>query len=139
MEHPTSEFAIVKTGRELSEKIFDLAKFLALVTIAVIACICFVREVWVMIETHAVQMGELLMLFLYTEVVVMAIAAMRSEHEVLISLPVAIAVVALARYMVISPTHDPMHQILYAGAVFILVASLGVWECRKFVTKKTAK
>ena len=60
----------------------------------------------------------------------MARAAMRSEHEVLIAMPMAIAVVAMARYMVVSPTHDPMHQILYAATILILVIGLVLWYFR---------
>ena len=70
------------------------------------------------------------MLFLYIEVVVMARGAMVERHAVTIEMPVCIAVVAMARYMVVSPSHDPVSQIIYAGSIALLVLALIVWRLR---------
>lgn len=115
------------------DKIFIWAQFFGLVAIGVTALVCFVMEFWEMISTRNVNLGGLLLLFLYTEVVVMARAAMHSDHELTIVMPIVIAVVAIGRYMVVGADHDSMHQLLYAGAIFVLVAALFVWYIRRRV------
>ena len=122
----------VERLKTVTERFFDWVQFLALLSIAFTAVFCLARELFHMMSSGRVQLGDLLLLFLYTEVIVMARAAMRSEHEVLIAMPMAIAVVAMARYMVVSPTHDPMHQILYCCLILILVIGLVLWYFRSW-------
>lgn len=113
------------------DKIFVWAQFFGLVAIGVASLVCFVLELWEMIASRNVNLGGLLLLFLYTEVVVMARAAMHSNHELTIVMPIAIAVVAIGRYMVVGSDHDSMHQLFYAGAIFVLVAALFIWYIRR--------
>ena len=60
----------------------------------------------------------------------MARAALHSHHELAIAMPIAIAIVAMGRYMVVSSDHNALHQMMYAGAIFILVAALFLWKMR---------
>ena len=46
----------------------------------------------------------------------------------------AIAIVAMGRYMVVSSDHNALHQMMYAGAIFILVAALFLWKMRVRLT-----
>lgn len=69
-----------------------------------------------------------------TEVMVMARAALHSHHELAIAMPIAIAIVAMGRYMVVSSDHNALHQMMYAGAIFILVAALFLWKMRVRLT-----
>ncbi len=112
------------------DRIFDVVQFVSLSAIALAAVVGFAAELWRMATADGVALGDLLLLFLYTEVMVMARAALHSHHELAIVMPIAMAVVALGRYMVVSSDHDAMHQIMFAAAVFILVAALFLWKIR---------
>lgn len=110
--------------------LFEIAQFAGLSAIALAAVVGFGAELCRMISSGGVALGDLLMLFLYMEVMIMARAALHSHHELAIVMPIAMAVVALGRYMVVSSDHDAMHQIMYAAAVFILVGALFLWKLR---------
>lgn len=112
------------------DSIFNVVQFVALSAIALAAVVGFGLELWRMVTSEGIALGDLLLLFLYTEIMVMARAALHSHHELAITMPIAIAVVALGRYMVVSSDHDALHQIMYAAAIFILVAALFLWKMR---------
>ena len=116
--------------RRLFDQIFTIMQVVGLIWIAIIAVACFVAECLRIGSVWSVTLGDLLMLFLYIEVVVMARGAMVERHAVTIEMPVCIAVVAMARYMVVSPSHDPVSQIIYAGSIALLVLALIVWRLR---------
>ncbi len=112
------------------DAVFNVVQFVGLSAIALAAVAGFASELWRMINADGVALGDLLLLFLYTEILVMARAALHSHHELAITMPIAIAIVALGRYMVVSADHNALHQMMYAGAVFILVAALFLWKMR---------
>lgn len=128
----TAESPAMIKARERVEGLFSWLQFFALVSIALTGILCFCQEMYKVFTLGEVHLGDLLLMFLYTEIVVMAREAMRSEHEVLIAMPISIAVVALARYMVVSPTHDPNHQMLYAVSILILIVGLVIWYLRNW-------
>lgn len=128
----THESPALDAARNKVEGVFSWLQFVALVAIAFTGVFCFCQELYKVFTVGEVHLGDLLLMFLYTEIIVMAREAMRSEHEVLIAMPISIAVVALARYMVVSPTHDPNHQILYALSVLILIVGLVIWYLRNW-------
>lgn len=114
-----------------ADKIFSWAQFLGLCAISVTALYCFCVELYAMVSHRGVNLGDLLLLFLYTEVVVMAQAAMHSDHDLTIAMPIAIAVVAIGRYMVVGNDHNALHQLMYAGAILILMLALFLWQRRR--------
>lgn len=109
-----------------------MCQFLGLSAIAIAAIVGFGTELWRMVTADTIALGDLL--FLYTEVMVMARAALHSHHELAIAMPIAIAIVAMGRYMVVSSDHNALHQMMYAGAIFILVAALFLWKMRVRLT-----
>lgn len=129
-EHHSQPQEPVSAPLRVFDRIFDVVQFVSLSAIALAAVVGFVAELWRMATADGVAIGDLLLLFLYTEVMVMARAALHSHHELAIVMPIAMAVVALGRYMVVSSDHDAMHQIMFAAAVFILVAALFLWKIR---------
>lgn len=118
----------VSVPLRIFDSIFEVLQFVGLCAIAVAAVVGFATELWRMATADGVALGDLLLLFLYTEVLIMARAALHSHHELAIVMPIAMAVVALGRYMVVSSDHNALHQIMYAAAVFILVAALFLWK-----------
>ena len=93
-----------------------MCQFLGLSAIAIAAIVGFGTELWRMVTADTIALGDLLLLFLYTEVMVMARAALHSHHELAIAMPIAIAIVAMGRYMVVSSDHNALHQMMYAQA-----------------------
>lgn len=116
------------------DRLFNVCQFLGLSAIAIAAIVGFGTELWRMVTADTIALGDLLLLFLYTEVMVMARAALHSHHELAIAMPIAIAIVAMGRYMVVSSDHNALHQMMYAGAIFILVAALFLWKMRVRLT-----
>ena len=129
---------LTKTKKESSaaldafDRLFNVCQFLGLSTIAIAAIVGFGTELWRMVTADTITLGDLLLL--YTEVMVMARAALHSHHELAIAMPIAIAIVAMGRYMVVSSDHNALHQMMYAGAIFILVAALFLWKMRVRLT-----
>lgn len=117
------------------DKLFSWAQFVGLCAISLAAIASFGMELYGMVIAHSVNLGGLLLLFLYTEVLVMAQAAMHRDHELTVTMPIAIAIVAIGRYMVVSSDHSAVHQLTYAGAILLLVAALFLWSCRKWMRR----
>ena len=92
---------LTKTNKESSaalgafDRLFNVCQFLGLSAIAIAAIVGFGAELWRMVTADTIALGDLLLLFLYTEVMVMARAALHSHHELAIAMPIAIAIVAM--------------------------------------------
>ena len=118
---------LTKTNKESSaalgafDRLFNVCQFLGLSAIAIAAIVGFGAELWRMVTADTIAL-------------VMARAALHSHHELAIAMPIAIAIVAMGRYMVVSSDHNALHQMMYAGAIFILVAALFLWKMRVRLT-----
>ena len=92
---------LTKTKKESSaalgafDRLFNVCQFLGLSAIAIAAIVGFGTELWRIVTADTIALGDLLLLFLYTEVMVMARAALHSHHELAIAMPIAIAIGAL--------------------------------------------
>lgn len=143
MHNDAHQSGVISNVLKLTDQLFVWAQFLGLMAISVVVAYCFVTEMMAMVFTRTASLGDLLMLFLYVEVLVMARAAMHSDHELTIAMPIAIAVVAIGRYMVMSSDHNASHQLMYAGSIFVLVGALCLWRWRKkddkLLTPESAK
>ncbi|QKT05014.1 phosphate-starvation-inducible PsiE family protein [Ectothiorhodospiraceae bacterium 2226] len=72
----------------------------ALVIIALATVVAIIQEVVVMIEQLEVRLADLLLLFIYLEVLAMVGMYLRSG-QLPVRMPIYIAIVALARYLVL--------------------------------------
>ena len=80
-----------------------------------------------MIDTHTAGLGDLLLLFLYIEILSMVKGSALGTREIPIRTPVALAIVAVARYIVVDVEHmSPTFMLLTAGAILVLVIALWV-------------
>lgn len=85
---------LTKTNKESSaalgafDRLFNVCQFLGLSAIAIAAIVGFGAELWRMVTADTIALGDLLLLFLYTEVMVMARAALHSHHELAIAMPI---------------------------------------------------
>ena len=94
-----------------------------LLAIASLAILAAAIEVLGFIDTSSVELADLLLLFIYLEVIGMA-AAYYSSHEVPIKLPIFIAITGITRLIILQGKElNPTNLIFEAGSIFLLAAS----------------
>lgn len=110
-----------KLGRRLIKLIEDIGLFI----IAIATAIAIGTEVQVMVEAKTVRLADLLLLFIYLEVLTMVTVYLESG-KLPVRMPLYIAIVALARYLILDmKSLDNWRIIGIAGAIlFICLAVL---------------
>jgi protein PsiE len=111
-----------KTGMKLIAGVEDAGLFLILIgTIIAIG-----QEVWRMIAVHRVELTDLLLLFIFLEVITMVESYWRLG-KLPVRIPLYIAMVALARYLILdtADAHD-VHALFITGAILILALTVFV-------------
>lgn len=86
------------------------------------------QEIWVMIEALEVKLTDLLLLFIYLEVVTM-VSVYWESGKLPVRMPLYIAMVALARYLILEASHLGSAEVL-AVSGGILVLSVAVLVVR---------
>ena len=77
--------------------------------------------------------SELILLFLYIEILSMVKGSALGTREIPIRTPVALAIVAVARYIVVDVEHmTPAFMLMTAGAILVLVCALWVLSHVRF-------
>ena len=107
--------------------VLTCAQAFALIAIAIAALVGICSAIWGMIDTRTAGLGDLLLLFLYIEILSMVKGSALGTREIPIRTPVALAIVAVARYIVVDVEHmSPTFMLLTAGAILVLVIALWV-------------
>lgn len=91
---------VKKTIQEFNQKLLSLVEHVGLLVIAVATVIAMANEIVTMVSVAQVTMADLLLLFLYLEVLAMVGAYYRSG-KLPVRFPLYISMVALARYLVL--------------------------------------
>jgi protein PsiE len=114
--------AVRKTGRQAIAVIEDLGLFLILIATAV----AIGQELWHMIVLRHVELSDLLLLFIFLEVITMVEYYWRLG-KLPVRIPLYIAMVALARYLILD-TEDVrnIHALYITGAILILALAVFV-------------
>lgn len=95
-----------------------------LVIIAIATVIAFGIEVTSMISAKTVTLADLLLLFIYLEVLAMAAIYLESG-KLPVRMPLYIAIVALARYLILDMKNmDVWHMLAVSGAVLIIAIAI---------------
>lgn len=95
-----------------------------LVVIALATIVASIQELMRMVGAGAVTLGDLLLLFIYLEVLAM-VAIYLESHRLPVRLPMYIAIVALARYLVLDMKDmDPWRILGVAGAILLIAISV---------------
>ncbi len=89
-----------KTIQEFNQQLLSLVEHVGLLVIAVATVIAMTNEIVAMVRAAQVNLADLLMLFLYLEVLAMVGAYYRSG-KLPVRFPLYISMVALARYLVL--------------------------------------
>jgi protein PsiE len=101
-------------------KIIDGAALVGLLTILAATLVAVFQEIVVISQHGAVRLADLLLLFIYMEIVAMVGIYFRS-HRLPVRFPVMIAMVALARHIILEAGTMSESEILaIVGSIFIL-------------------
>ncbi|MDY0137152.1 MAG: phosphate-starvation-inducible PsiE family protein [Thiomicrospira sp.] len=98
-----------------------MVELLGLVIIAIATVFAGFTEVMVMISNAKVTLGDLLLLFLYLEVLAM-VAIYLESGKLPIRLPLYIAIIAMARYLILEMKDLSEWQMLAVGVTIILIS-----------------
>lgn len=113
--------------KKIGYKALSLVEYVGLFTIALLTVAAMVSEIWHMVQDAHVTLPDLLLLFIYLEIIAMVSAYLKSGR-LPVRMPLYIAVVALARYMILDMKNlDTVRMLGVAVAILIIViAILGI-------------
>ena len=113
--------------KKIGYKTLSIVEYLGLFIIALLTVAAMVNEVWHMLQDTHVTLADLLLLFIYLEVIAMVSAYLKSGR-LPVRMPLYIAVVALARYMILDMKNlETVRMLGVAIAMLIIViAILGI-------------
>ena len=107
------------------ERLIDVVEKIFLVVIACFTVIGMCQEILLLIENRHVALQDLLLMFIYAEVLGM-LGAFYSKQRNLITLPLLIAITALSRLIVLQGKDSNPIVLLYESAAILLIA-LSCW------------
>ena len=102
----------------------DLVEYAGLVVIAIATTIAMYQEAMVMIVGHRVTLADLLLMFLYLEVLAM-IGQYLKSGQIQVRFPLYIGMVALARYLILDVKDmSELRMLGVAAAIFLLTLAI---------------
>ena len=105
------------------EKVIFLAEKGLLVIVALATLFAALVEVKVMLDNRMVTLADLLLLFIYTEVLGM-VGAFYKSNKIPITLPLFIAMTALSRLIILKGSgSDPTNIVFEAGAILLIAVA----------------
>ena len=94
-----------------------------LAVIGILTLLAATGEVFNMVVSRNIELGDIFLLFIYTEIIGM-IGAFYASTRIPVTLPIIIAITALCRLIVLhSKEADPMNLLAEAGAILILAGA----------------
>ena len=115
---------------------FAFAERGLLLLIGALAIVAVAFELGGLAKTGDINLADLLLLFIYLEVLGMAYAYY-STHSVPVTLPVLIAITGITRLILLSKVSEPTQLMYEAGAVLLLAIAYGAltWASHQFSRK----
>jgi len=102
----------------------DIVEYAGLLVIAFATTIAMYQEAMVMVESHRVTLADLLLMFLYLEVLAM-IGQYLKSGQVQVRFPLYIGMVALARYLILDiKDMSEWRMLAVAAAIFLLTMAV---------------
>src|SRR3989339_1639161 len=112
------------TLEQAGQRALHTVEKLGLALIAIATVVAIGQEVMVMIGNLTVRLADLLLLFIYLEVLAMAGIYLKSG-EMPVRLPLYIAIVALARYIVLDvKAMGSVELLAVSGAILIIALAI---------------
>lgn len=107
-----------------SKVALELIENAGLIIIALATIVASIQEVMRMIGAETVTLGDLLLMFIYLEVLAM-VGIYLESHRLPVRLPMYIAIVALARYLILDIKEmDPLRILGVASAILLIAISV---------------
>ena len=103
------------------KKIIGSVENLFLIIIAIFTIIAMGQEIYSLISNRRVELQDLLLMFIYAEVLGM-LAAFYSSHRITITIPLFIAMTALSRLIILQGKDGNPAILLYESGAIILIA-----------------
>ena len=103
------------------EKFVKNLQLLVLILILISTIVAIGLEVKTMIENGSVSLADLLLMFLYLEVLAM-IRVFWAEQSINITLPLFIAITALARFIILQGKEMDATQLMYEALAIVFIA-----------------
>ena len=103
------------------KKIIGSVENLFLIIIAIFTIIAMGQEIYSLISNLRVELQDLLLMFIYAEVLGM-LAAFYSSHRIPITIPLFIAMTALSRLIILQGKDGNPAILLYESGAIILIA-----------------
>ncbi|MBU3633197.1 phosphate-starvation-inducible PsiE family protein [Polynucleobacter sp. AP-Sanab-80-C2] len=103
------------------KNIIGFVEKLFLITIAIFTIAAMGQEVFSLISSRRVELQDLLLMFIYAEVLGM-LAAFYSSHRIPITIPLFIAMTALSRLIILQGKDGNPSILLYESGAIILIA-----------------
>jgi protein PsiE len=114
----------MKNISRVGHKAITLVEDVGLLIIAISTVIAVGIEISLMFEARTVNLADLLLLFIYLEVLAM-VAAYLGSGKLPVRMPLYIAIVALARYMILDmKSLDTWRMLGVAGAVLLIAFAI---------------
>ena len=105
----------------LSKKAIVLAENIGLLIIAIATVIAIGIEIMSMISARTVTLADLLLLFIYLEVLAM-VSIYLDSGKLPVRIPLYIAIVALARYLILDMKNMDVWQMLAVSGSILIIA-----------------
>lgn len=116
--------SFVNNIRDISHKVLTWLQDIGLLIIAVATLIAVGFEISTMLDAKTVTLADLLLLFIYLEVLAM-IAIYLDSGQLPVRIPLYIAIVALARYLILDMKNlDTWRMLGVSGAVLIIAIAV---------------
>jgi protein PsiE len=100
--------------------VLGFIEYLGLAVITIATIIAGVHEVGIMIQAGTVTLGDLLLMFLYLEILAM-VGLYFQSGRLPVRFPIYIAIVALARYLVLDMKNLDEYRIMGVTAAILLL------------------
>jgi len=111
----------MKEVNKIGHKLIKIVEVVGLIIIAISTVIAIGIEVTVMVEAKTVTLADLLLLFIYLEVLTM-VAMYLESGKLPVRMPLYIAIVALARYMILDMKDLGQWRIIEIAGAILLIA-----------------
>ena len=102
-----------------------IAKYLQLILLSIIlisTVIAVAIEIKTMIQNQSITLADLLLMFLYLEVLAM-VRVFWDQQSISITLPLLIAITALARFIILQGKEMDASALVYEALAIVLIAS----------------
>jgi protein PsiE len=115
----------------------SITQDIGLVIVAISTIVAIGIEIGLMLDNRFVSLSDLLLLFIYLEVLTM-VAVYYKSGELPIKIPMYIAIVALARYLILDMKNFETWRILgISGAILVIgFAIVVIHYCQEILTSK---